>query len=169
MKRKIKKEEKIHLTDHFTYQIIDNIIYLFEDSKSSEEELQIVFKKVSLLIEDEDISYINISTKNMEEKKKFYTDLGFSLSYYSIDKLKELYKEKKDKKAYRCYAVMTKNDFQKINRKEEKEEIKQTTVEKEKSISNKGFINSMLLLFGGIIFLCYLFVEAAITIIKIGR
>ena len=72
MKRKNKKEEKIHLTDHFTYQIIDNVIYLFEDSKSSEEELQILFKKVSFLIEDEDIAYINISAKNIENRKEYY-------------------------------------------------------------------------------------------------
>lgn len=159
MKKK-DKEEKIHLTDHFTYQIIDNVIYLFEEEQTNNEELQILFKKVSLLIEDEDISYINISTKNMEEKKEYYMDLGFSLSYYSVDKLNTLYKGYKDKKAYRCYAVMTKKDFLNINNKEDKviEEIKEDN-------SNKGFVNSMLLLFGGILFLCYLAVEAAILLI----
>lgn len=158
--KKNKKEEKIHLTDHFTYQIIDNIIYLFEEEQTNNEELQILFKKVSLLIEDEDISYINISTKNMEEKKEYYMDLGFSLSYYSVDKLNILYKGYKDKKAYRCYAMMTKKDFLNINNKEDKviEEIKEDN-------SNKGFINSMLLLFGGIAILCYLAVEAAILLI----
>lgn len=159
MKKK-KKEEKIHLTDHFTYQIIDNVIYLFEEEQSNIEELQILFKKVSLLIEDEDISYINISTKNMEEKKEYYMDLGFSLSYYSVDKLNTLYKGYNDKKAYRCYAVMTKKDFLNINNKEDKvvEEIKENN-------SNKGFVSSMLLLFGGITILCYLAVEAAILLI----
>lgn len=170
MKRKNKKEEKNHLTDHFTYQIIDNVIYLFEKDTSSLEELQILFKKVSLLIEDEDISYINISSKNIEKNKKIYTDLGFSLSYYSIDKLNTLYKEYSDKKAYRCYAVMTKKDFLNINNIEEK---KENTISSKESIkennSNKGFINSMLLLFGGIILLCYLCVEGAITVIKLGR
>ena len=169
MKRKNKKEEKNHLTDHFTYQIIDNVIYLFEKDTSSLEELQILFKKVSLLIEDEDISYINISSKNIEKNKKIYTDLGFSLSYYSVDKLNTLYKECADKKAYRCYAVMTKKDFLNINNIEEKENIIPTKETIKENNSNKGFINSMLLLFGGIILLCYLCVEGAITVIKLGR
>lgn len=169
MKRKNKKEEKIHLTDHFTYQIINNVIYLFEEDTSPLEELQILFKKVSLLIEDEDISYINISSKNIEKNKKMYTDLGFSLSYYSIDKLNTLYKEYSDKKAYRCYAVMTKKDFLNINNIEEKENIIPTKETIKENNSNRGFINSMLLLFGGIILLCYLCVEGAITVIKLGR
>ena len=97
MKRKNKKEEKIHLTDHFTYQIIDNVIYLFEEEACTFEEMQVLFKKVSLLIEDEDVSYVNLSAKNIEDKKEYYMDLGFSLSYYSIDKLNTLYKGKKDK------------------------------------------------------------------------
>ena len=168
MKRKNKKEEKIHLTDHFTYQIIDNVIYLFEETKSPKEELKIVFKKVALLIEDEDISYINISAKNIEDRKKYYMDLGFSLSYYSVDKLNTLYKEKRDKKAYRCYAVMTKNDFLNIGKKENKEEEK-VVIKTNNKISNKGFINSMILLFGGIIFLCYLCVKGAIMVIELGR
>ncbi len=168
MKRSNKKEEKNHLTDHFTYQIIDNVIYLFEEGKTIPEELQIVFKKVSMIVDDEDISYINISSKNMEKKKKYYTDLGFSLSYYSVDKLNTLYKGYSNKKEYRCYAVMTKKDFLNINKKDEKEEIS-VDVNKKEKISNKGFINSILLLFGGIIFLCYLCVEAAVAIIKIGR
>lgn len=170
MKNKKKKEEKIHLTDHFTYQIIDNVIYLFEESKSSEEELQILFKKVSLLIEDNDIAYINISSKNIEKRKKYYTDLGFSLSYYNVDKLNTLYKGYSDKKDYRCYAVMTKNDFLNIDNKDNKKNVTEVIKKEEKEDnSNKGFINSMLLLFGGIILLCYLCVEAAITIIKLGR
>ena len=158
------------MTDHFTYQIIDNIIYLYEESKSPEEELQIVFKKVSLLIEDKDISYINISSKNIEKRKKYYTDLGFSLSYFSVDKLNSIYKGHSDKKDYRCYAFMTKTDFLNINNKEDKKSNLTNIIEdKKEDNSNKGFINSMLLLFGGIILLCYLCVEGAITIIKLGR
>ena len=45
-------------------------------------------------------------------------NLGFSLSYYSIDKLNALYKGYPDKKAYRCYAFMTKNDFLNTNNRE---------------------------------------------------
>ncbi len=168
MKRSNKKEEKNHLTDHFTYQIIDNVIYLFEEAKSSEEELQIVFKKVSLLIEDEDVSYVNLSAKNLEDRKEYYINLGFSLSYYSIDKLNTLYKGKANKKLFRCYAVMTKKDFLNINNKDGKEEMTVPMDEKENN-SNKGFINSMILLFGGIIILCYLCIEGAITVIGLGR
>ena len=168
MKRKNKKEEKIHLTDHFTYQIIDNVIYLFEEEACTFEEMQVLFKKVSLLIEDEDVSYVNLSAKNIEDKKEYYMDLGFSLSYYSIDKLNTLYKGKKDKKAYRCYAVMTKKDFLNINKKSENVETT-TTIDNKRDISNKGFINSMILIFAGMIILCYLCIEGAITVIKLGR
>ena len=168
MKRKRKNEERIHLTEHFTYQIIDNVIYLFEESTCAPDELQLLFKKVALIIEDEDISYINISSKNIENRKEHYMNLGFSLSYYSIDKLNTLYRDCSDKKEYRCYAVMTKNDFLNINKKEEKTINFDKEIEKEKN-SNKGFINSMLLLFFGVILLCYLCVEGAITVIKLGR
>lgn len=167
MKRK-SKEEKIHLTDHFTYQIIDNIIYLYEEPNTSEEELKLLFKKVSILIEDKDISYINVSSKNLEERKEYYLDLGFSLSYYSIDKLNALYKGYRNKKDYRCYAVMTKKDFLNINNKENNKEIIRAEIVKENT-SNKGFASSMFLLLTGIAFLCYLAVEGAITLIKIGR
>jgi len=167
MKRK-SKEEKIHLTDHFTYQIIDNIIYLYEEPNTSEEELKVLFKKVSILIEDKDISYINISSKNLEDRKEYYLELGFSLSYYSIDKLNTLYKGYSNKKDYRCYAVMTKKDFLNINNKEDKKEIIAPEIIKENT-SNKGFVSNMFLLFTGIAFLCYLAVEGAIIIIKMGR
>ena len=164
MKEK-KKEEKIHLTDHFTYQIIDNIIYLFEESAAYPEELKILFKKVSMLIEDKDIAYVNLSSQNMEKNKEKYINLGFSLSYYSIDKLNILYKGYKDKKTYRCYAVMTKKDFLNRSNKEElidKVQKKQVT----KQGLNKGFVSDMMLLFGAILILCYLAIETAITLIK---
>ena len=167
MKKK-KKEDRIHLTDHFTYKIIDNVIYLFEEAKPSEEELQLLFKKVSIIIQDEDVSYINISTKNMEEKKEYYTDLGFSLSYYSIDKLNELYNNYDNKKAYRCYAVMTKKDFLNINKKEEKEVTLESSI-KDVPKANKGFISNMFLLMLGIALLCYMGIASAIEIIKLGR
>ncbi len=165
MKRK-NNEEKIHLTDHFTYKIIDNVIYLFEEDNPTLEELKVLFKKVSMLIEDEEISYINISAKNMEKRKEFYMDLGFSLSYYSLDKLNELYRKSTNKKDYRCYAVMTKNDFLNINNKEERKKLMKEEVQKEEKSSNKGFINNMLLLFGGLILLCYFCIEGAISLIR---
>lgn len=168
MKRNCKNEERIHLTDHFTYQIIDNVIYLFEESSVTSTELQLLFKKVALIIEDEDISYINVSVKNIEERKEYYMNLGFSLSYYSIDKLNALYKDYPDKKAYRCYAFMTKNDFLNINSKEGKVTIEKKEIKKENNY-NKGFVNSMLLLFVGITLICYLCIEGFITIIKLGR
>lgn len=166
MKRN-KKEERIHLTDHFTYRIIDNVIYLFEGSLASDEEIEVVFKKVAMIILDNNVDYINISSKGIEKRKEKYLDLGFSLSYYSIDKLNTLYDGYDDKKAYRCYAVMTKKDFLNIGKKEVK---KETVYKEEKSnTSNKGFISNMLLLFGGLLFLCYLGIEFAITIVELGR
>lgn len=165
MKRNNKKKNIIHLTDHITYQIIENIIYLIEGEHSSRQELQSALKKVILLIKDKDIYSINISAKNMENNKKYYMDLGFTLSYYSVDKLNELFKGFTDKKDYRCYAIMTKKDFLNMNIKKEST-IKES---KNENNSNKGFINSMLLLFTGIIILCYLCIELAMIIIKLGR
>ena len=166
MKRN-KKEERIHLTDHFTYRIIDNVIYLFENSLVSEEEFKIVLKKVSMIILDNDVDYINISSKDIEKKKEYYMDLGFSLSYYSIDKLNTLYDGYDDKKAYRCYAVMTKTDFFNIGKKDNKEEI--IYKENKHNNSNKGFISNMFLLFGGLLFLCYLCMQFAIMLVELGR
>lgn len=166
---KKKKVERVRLTDHFTYQIDNNVIYIFQEEESiPKDELLIVFKKISLLIDDENISYINISSKNIEKRKAFYQDLGFSLSYYSIDKLNKLYEDYPNKKAYRCYAFMTKNDFLNINKEE-----KPTSVDKEEkreeintSNSDKGFISNILILSGGLILLCYLCIEWAISLIK---
>lgn len=151
------------LTDHFTYCIIDSTIYLFQDNDISENEMKIIFKKLSLLIESNDIAYINISTSKMEEKKQFYHNLGFSLSYYDVNKLNVLFAGKKNKKDYRCYGIMTKNDF--LNRlKDNKKNDIMTTNEVKNN--NSGFVNSMLLLFSGIILLCYFCVQGAIYLVK---
>ena len=167
MKRN-KKEEKIHLTDHFTYKIIGNVIYLFENYPVSDEEFQMMIKKVSMMLLDNDVDYVNISSKNIEKRRDYYVNLGFSLSYYSIEKLNSLYNGYEDKKAYRCYAVMTKNDFLNIGKKEDEEEV--VVYKKcESNNSNKGFISNMFLLFGGLLFLCYLCVEIATVIMDLGR
>ena len=165
MKLKYKKE-KVYLTEHFSYQIMDNILYLFEnegDGDITSDELKYVFKRISMLIIDEDVDYINVSGKNMESKKDFYQNIGFSFSYYSVDKLNDLYKGYRDKKLYRCYAVTTKKDFFSLDKLEElvmENEIKQN------DNSDKGFISSMFLLIGGIIMLCYICVEGAILLVK---
>lgn len=161
-----KKDSKLYLTEHFKYQIIDNIVYIYQDGNDiNSEEIMVLFKKISLIIEDENISYINLSAKNIEKKKDFYQNLGFSLSYYSIDKLNKLFEGIVDKKEYRCYAFMTKNDFLNTNNREMNVNKSNIIISKNTS-SNKGFISDMLLLFGGLIILCYLCVQGAIGLIK---
>ena len=157
MKKEIKK---IKLTDNISYYISDNTIYLFQDEYNfSKDDIKIIGKKVALLIQDNDISYINITAKSL------YHDLGFTLSYYDVNKLNELFSDKKDKIKYRCYGIMTKSDF--LNRLMEDKKVEEKKEKDTKVInSNSGFVSNMILLFGGIILLCYLCVEGAIYLVK---
>ena len=60
------RRKNINLTDHISYRIIDNTIYLFQNNdKIDDDEMELLYKKVSLIIEDNDISYINISARNI--------------------------------------------------------------------------------------------------------
>ena len=159
-KKKNINREKI--TDNITYQIEDTTIYLLlEGNTITEDELNIIYKKVPLLLEDNELSYINISGKHLEDNKELFLELGYTLSYYDVNKLNELYRGTKNKKDYKCYGIMTKKDF--INKKETKEE----NINEVKVInSNSGFVSGMLLLFGGIALLCYFCVYGAISLVK---
>ena len=91
-----------------------------------------------------------------------YQKLGFSLSYYDVNKLNVLYDGKKNKKDYRCYGIMTKKDFfDKINNKEDNTEKHDRVIN-----SNSGYVYNLFLLFGSIMFLCYLCVQGAIYLVK---
>lgn len=161
-----KKEIKLEkLTENVTYRIIDGTIYLFLSSNSiSTQELNVVYKKISLIIEDNDLSYVNISGKRLEDNKSYFLDLGFSLSYYDINKLNELYSGTSDKKLYKCYGIMTKSDFfSKLN--EVKNDFEQNIVKVENKKSY-GFVNSMLLLFFGLVLLCFFCVQGAIYLVR---
>lgn len=160
-KKKLKKEKII---DNITYHIEDSTIYLFLNGNIiTKEELNILYKKITLIIEDNDLSYINISGRHLEENKEFFQELGFTLSYYDTNKLNELYSNVKEKISYKCYGFMTKKDLMnKMNEErieEKKEDIKITN-------SNAGYVNSLLLLFGGIALLCYFCVQGAIYLVK---
>ena len=157
------KKKKIKLTEHISYSIIDNTIYLFQDNDYiSGEEMEILVKRLLLVIEDNDIAYINISSRKIEDRKEFYQKLGFSLSYYDVNKLNVLYDGKKNKKDYRCYGIMTKKDFfDKINNKEDNAEKHDRVIN-----SNSGYVYNLFLLFGSIMFLCYLCVQGAIYLVK---
>lgn len=123
----------------------------------------IVCKKLSLIIEDNDIYYINISAERMEDRKEIYQNIGFSLSYYDTNKLNLLYDGKKNKNLYKCYGIMTRSDFLRyINSKNNDNVINNRKIVS----SNDGFVYNMLLLFGGVILLCYFCVNAAIYIVK---
>ena len=156
------KKKKIKLTEHISYSIIDNTIYLFQDNDYiSGEEMEILVKRLLLVIEDNDIAYINISSRKIEDRKEFYQKLGFSLSYYDVNKLNVLYDGKKNKKDYRCYGIMTKNDFfDRINDTENKNN--EDIVIKD----NSGYVYNLFLLFSGIILLCYFCVQGAIYLVK---
>lgn len=161
-KKKSVKIEK--LTNNITYQVVDSTIYLLLNSNTiTEEELNIVYKKVPLIMEDNELSYINISGKHLEKNKSYFQNLGFNLSYYDVNKLNILYAGTEDKKSYRCYGLMTKKDFiNKINEEKEKKEREHVEVIN----SNSGYISDLLLLFLGITLLCYFCVEGAIYLVK---
>lgn len=151
------------LTENISYRIIDSTIYLLlNTSNITKEELNIAYKKISLVIDDNELSYINVSGKNLEKNKTYFMDLGFTLSYYDVNKLNELYAGVKDKKSYRCYGIMTRKDFyskMNENKKEKEENIKVIS-------SNSGYVNNLLLLFGGIALLCYFCIQGAIYLVR---
>lgn len=163
MKKKVVKLER--LTDHITYRILNSTIYLLLDNNNIlDNEFEIAFKKVSLLIEDNDISYINISGKKIEDRSDYYKKLGFLLSYYDVNKLNCLYSGYKDKKLYKCYGIMTKSDF--FNMMEEKSSI---INEKENIIvisSNSGYVSDIFLLILGIVFWCFLSSQIIVYFVK---
>lgn len=156
------KKKKIKLTEHISYSIIDNTIYLFQDNDYiSGEEMEILVKRLLLVIEDNDIAYINISSRKIEDRREFYQKLGFSLSYYDVNKLNVLYSDVKNKMDYRCYGIMTKKDFfDRINDTEDKNN--EDIVIKD----NSGYVYNLFLLFSGIILLCYFCVQGAIYLVK---
>ena len=124
--------------------------------------LNVTDNMVTVIIEDNGISYINISASKIEDRKEMYQKLGFSLSYYDVNKLNVLYDGKKNKKDYRCYGIMTKKDFfDKINNKEDNTEKHDRVIN-----SNSGYVYNLFLLFGSIMFLCYLCVQGAIYLVK---
>lgn len=160
-----KKNIKIEkLTNNIAYRIIDSTIYLLLTSnRITEEELNIVYKKVPLIMEDNELSYINVSGKHIEANKNHFQDLGFILSYYDVNKLNTLYAGTKDKKSYRCYGLMTKKDFMnKIT--EDKKQVKEENIK----ITNpeSGYISDLLLLLIAISLLCYFCVQGAIYLVR---
>lgn len=162
-KEKLKIEK---LTNHFNYGIIDNTVYLFQNNINiSDDELKILYKRLLLIIEDNDVSYVNISAKEIEKRKEFYQNMGFTLSYYDVNKLNWLYASKKDKKLYRCYGFITKNDFlenmNRFGKKENKGSSERMIVS-----YNAGYVSNLLLLFMGILLLCYFSVQGAIYLVK---
>lgn len=162
-KKEVIKYEKI--TDHITYRIIDNTIYLFKsDSEILPDEIQMLYKKLLLLIDDNDISYINISGKNLAKNKEFYQNIGFNMSYYDVNKLNLLYKGYKNKELYKCYGIMTKNDFLNMINSNDSDE-KASDVMGVTS-SNDGFISNVLLLIIGFCLLCFFSVQGAISLVK---
>ena len=156
------KKKNIKLTEHISYCIIDSTIYLFQNNINiSSDEIDILYKKLALIIEDNDIAYINISASKIEDRKEMYQSLGFSLSYYDVNKLNVLYEGKKNKKDYRCYGIMTRKDFfDRLNNKDNDVKSDNRVIN-----SNSGYVYNLFLLFGGIIFLCYLCVQGAIYLV----
>ena len=151
------------LNDYITYRIIDSTLYLIEkDDYINDDSLKLICKKIKLLIEDNNISYINISSKNIDKNRKIYQELGFTISYYDVNKLNMIYDGIKDKKLYRTYGIITKNDFLNSLKDDNKISSKNETI----VYSNSGFVSNVLLLFGGILLLCYFCVQGAIYLVK---
>ena len=151
------------LNDYITYCIIDSTLYLIEkDDYINDDSWKLICKKIKLLIEDNNISYINISSKNIDKNRKIYQKLGFTISYYDVNKLNMIYDGIKDKKLYRTYGIITKNDFLNSLKDDNKISSKNETI----MYSNSGFVSNVLLLFGGILLLCYFCVQGAIYLVK---
>ena len=151
------------LNDYITYRIIDSTIYLIEKGDYiNDDSWKLICKKIKLLIEDNNISYINISSKNIDKNRKIYQKLGFTISYYDVNKLNMIYDGIKDKKLYRTYGIITKNDFLNSLKDDNKISSKNETI----VYSNSGFVSNVLLLFGGILLLCYFCVQGAIYLVK---
>ena len=75
------KKKNIKLTEHISYCIIDSTIYLFQNNINlSEDEIEILYKKLTLIIEDNGISYINISASKIEDRKEMYQKLKQAIS-----------------------------------------------------------------------------------------
>ena len=59
------KKKNIKLTEHISYCIIDSTIYLFQNNINlSEEEIEILYKKLALIIEDNGIGFNEIPDFN---------------------------------------------------------------------------------------------------------
>lgn len=157
------KGKKNKLTEHISYLIVNDTIYLFQNSEYiSSDEVEILEKKLALIIQDNDISYINISSKKIEDRRDFYQKLGFSLSYYDVNKLNILYKGMKNKRDYRCYGIMTRSDFfDRINNSFDGDKEDLLIVN-----NSSGYIYDLFLLFGGILLLCYFCVQGAIYLVR---
>lgn len=157
------KGKKNKLTEHISYLIVNDTIYLFQNSEYiSSDEVEILEKKLALIIQDNDISYINISSKKIEDRRDFYQKLGFSLSYYDVNKLNILYKGMKNKRDYRCYGIMTRSDFfDRINNSLDGDKEDLLIVN-----NSSGYIYDLFLLFGGILLLCYFCVQGAIYLVR---
>lgn len=157
------KGKKNKLTEHISYSIVNDTIYLFQNSEYiSSDEVEILEKKLALIIQDNDISYINISSKKIEYRRDFYQKLGFSLSYYDVNKLNILYKGMKNKRDYRCYGIMTRSDFfDRINNSFDGDKEDLLIVN-----NSSGYIYDLFLLFGGILLLCYFCVQGAIYLVR---
>ena len=151
------------LNDYITYRIIDSTLYLIEKGDYiNDDSWKLICKKIKLLIEDNNISYINISSKNIDKNRKIYQKLGFTISYYDVNKLNMIYDGIMDKKLYRTYGIITKNDFLNSLKDDNKISSKNETI----VYSNSGFVSNVLLLFGGILLLCYFCVQGAIYLVK---
>lgn len=154
----------IKLTQYVSYCIIYDTIYLLiSDDILFDKEIGYLGDKLEMLILNNDILYVNVSGKELAERKEIYKDFGFSLAYYDLHKLRVLYPNKKNKMEYRCYGVMEKDDFlkrlsdDKLKRKEEG---------KSSINANDGYVSNLLLLFGGIILLCFFCVQGAIYLVR---
>ena len=96
------KKKNIKLTEHISYCIIDSTIYLFQNNINlSEDEIEILYKKLTLIIEDNGISYINISASKIEDRKEMYQKLKQAISFLKPVQrkiLKMIYVEGKSQK-----------------------------------------------------------------------
>ena len=151
------------LTNNISYRIIDDTVYLFQKTINiSENEMKMAFERLSPIVLNNNISHINVSASKIEDRKEFYHNFGFSLSYYDVNTLRVLYPDKKNKMDYKCYGIMTRRDF--LNKVDIKEDVQERRYGA--ASSNSGYVSSLLLLFFVILVLCFVCIEGAISLVK---
>ena len=97
------KSNKIKVTNNASYRIVDNTIYVFLDNIS---DFMTICKKINLVMEDNNLAYVNISMANLEDNRKYFLDFDDKILFNKKFKYKNSYSQR----------LFTRNDDSHITR-----------------------------------------------------